>query len=51
LRQNLALLEPAFSVLRAGGKLDRDDFDVLYRSAACTFSVVLENQVDPKLCP
>jgi hypothetical protein len=52
LRQNLSLLDPVFSVLGAqGGKIDRDDFNTLYRGAACIFTTVLENQVDPKRCP
>lgn len=50
LQQNLDLLDPVFSVLRAGGRMDRDDFNVLYRGAACIFTTILENQVDPKLC-
>ena len=49
LGQNLDLLEPVFSVL-ANGKLDRDDFNVLYANAACIFDVVLENQPDPAFC-
>jgi len=50
LRQNLDLLDPVFSVLDAGGKLDRDDFNALYANAACIFSVVLENQPDVTFC-
>jgi hypothetical protein len=52
LRDNLALLDPVFSVLAAtNGRLARHAFDVRYRSAACVFTVVLNNQIDPVLCP
>jgi hypothetical protein len=44
LRDNLDLLDPGLSVFAGGGKVDRDDFDVLYPGALCVLSVVLENQ-------
>jgi len=50
LRQDLDLLDPVFSVLGGGGKLDRDDFNALYANAACILTVVLDNQVDPAFC-
>ena len=50
LRQDLDLLDPVFAVLGNGGKLDRDDFNALYANAACIFSTLLNNQVDPALC-
>jgi hypothetical protein len=50
LRENIDLLDPVFSVLADGGKLDRDDFTALYAGAACIFTTVLENQVDPVIC-
>jgi hypothetical protein len=49
LLDNLALLDPAMGVLRTG-TLDRQDFDVLYRSSLCILGVVNENQVDPGVC-
>jgi len=49
LRENLALLDPALSVLD-GGSIARSDFDQLYTGATCIFGVVLENQVDPAVC-
>lgn len=49
LLQNLALLDPALGVLD-GGSIDRADFTQLYASSVCTFTVVLENQVDPAVC-
>jgi hypothetical protein len=45
LSASIDLLDPAFSRLPAGGKIDRDDFDLLYRGAACTLTTVLNNQV------
>ena len=44
LRDNLDLLDPVLSVFAGGGRIDRDDFDVLYPGALCVLSVVLENQ-------
>ncbi len=44
LSDNLALLNPVLSVLEQG-KVDRDDFNQLYRESACLLTVVLENQV------
>jgi hypothetical protein len=49
LERNMALLDPAFSVLE-DGFMDRDDFALLFREALCTMSVVNENVPDPKLC-
>ena len=45
LSDNLDLLNPVLSVLVAGGKVDRDDFNLLYRESACILTTVLENQV------
>lgn len=45
LSDNIDLLEPVLSVLAGGGKIDRDDFNLLYRESACILTVVLENQV------
>ncbi|MEO8179557.1 MAG: hypothetical protein ABI895_12060 [Deltaproteobacteria bacterium] len=50
LLDNIDLLDPVFSVLDGGGRIDRDDFTLLYPGAACIFTVVLENQVDPAVC-
>jgi hypothetical protein len=50
LRDNIDLLDPVFSVLAGGGKLDRDDFNALYGNAACIFTVVLDNQPDVVFC-
>jgi len=49
LRDNLALLDPALSVLD-GGRVDRGDFTQLYAQSFCILGVVLENQVDPAVC-
>lgn len=45
LSDNIDLLEPVLSVLAGGGRIDRDDFNQLYRESACILTVVLENQV------
>ncbi|HEU4578057.1 MAG TPA: hypothetical protein VFS67_07375 [Polyangiaceae bacterium] len=45
LSDDLDLLDPALSALGTGGKIDRDDFDLLYRGAACRLGTVLDNQV------
>jgi hypothetical protein len=45
LSSSIDLLDPAFSVLRDGGEIDRSDFDLLYRGAACILTAVLNNQV------
>ena len=45
LSDTVDLLDPQFSALPAGGKIDRDDFDQLYRGAACVLTAVLNNQV------
>jgi hypothetical protein len=50
LERNMALLDPAFSVLEENGFMDRDDFALLFREALCTMSVVNENVPDPILC-
>jgi hypothetical protein len=49
LRENLLLLDPAFSVLE-DGLMDRDDFAQLFRDALCTLTVVNENLPSPELC-
>jgi hypothetical protein len=49
LQQNIALLDPAFSVLE-GGFMDRDDFAQLFREALCVLTAVNENLPAPELC-
>jgi len=50
LGDNLELLDPVFSVFAGGGRIDRDDFTLLYPGAVCILGTVLNNQVDPAVC-
>jgi hypothetical protein len=50
LSDNIDLLDPVLSVLVAGGKIDRDDFNAVYARSACILTIVLENQVAAEVC-
>ncbi|HVZ33059.1 MAG TPA: hypothetical protein VG963_11570 [Polyangiaceae bacterium] len=43
LKENLNLVNPALSVLRTGGQIDRDDFTALYIDSLCRLSTPLNN--------
>jgi mono/diheme cytochrome c family protein len=43
LKDNLDLVNPALSVLRTGGNIDRDDFTALYIDSLCRLSTPLNN--------
>jgi mono/diheme cytochrome c family protein len=43
LKDNLDLVNPALSVLRTGGQIDRDDFTALYIDSLCRLSTPLNN--------
>jgi mono/diheme cytochrome c family protein len=43
LKDNLDLVNPALSVLRNGGAIDRDDFTALYIDSLCRLSTPLKN--------
>jgi hypothetical protein len=43
LKDNLQLVNPALSVLRTGGQIDRDDFTALYIDSLCRLSIQLNN--------
>ncbi len=50
LADNLDILQPGMGVLANGGRLVRDDFQVVYLDSLCILSVVNENQPDPSVC-